>query len=139
MHFNENGIPGWDRSFDHNPLCFCGTRTFTPPEIHNGEMYEAHSADVWAMGLVFCCMLLGHLPYKDLDCLKARQLGCHTDCRKILDPVGFIVDSCLKIEMLLRPSAAELQLRDDYLPIALRRAQFVGMSTDELWPMLDHL
>ena len=107
-----------------------------PPELFNGEMYEANSADVWAMGMVLCFMVLGHLPYNSLDQVKTQKLGCHYGCFQRLDPVGLIVDSCLKMEMLLRPSAAELQLGDGYLPIALRRDELVGKSTKELWPIL---
>ena len=114
---------------------FCGTKAYTPPEIHNCELFSTDLADVWAMGLVLCFMLIGHLPYGDLEFVKAGQLGCHDACHRVLDPVAFIVWSCLKTEILLRPTAAELQLGDDYLPLSLERNSLVGMSTDELWKM----
>lgn len=108
---------------------------FTPPEIHNGEKYEANAADVWAMGLVLCFMILGHLPLfsRDIEDLKNGLFGCHDECLDTLQPVWFIADSCLKSEMLLRPRAVELQLRDDYLPIALRRDELETLSKEELW------
>ena len=110
-----------------------------PPELHNGELYEANAADVWAMGLVLCYMLLAHLPFPDLDSIKMGRRVCHTGCDKFIEPVHFIVDSCLRAEMLLRPTAAELQLRDGYLPLALERGKLVGVDREKLLSILRYV
>ena len=104
-------------------------------------MYEANAADVWAMGLVLCFMILGHLPFysRSIEHLKIALLGCHDQCFDILQPVWLIVDSCLKFKPLLRPTAAELKLREDYLPIALRRNKLEMLSNEELGEMLSRL
>ena len=114
---------------------------FTPPEIHNSETYEAYAADVWAMGLVLCFMLLGHLPFStdNVDSIKSGKIGCHPQCYNVLQPVWFIVSSCLKMEFLLRPSAPELQLRERYIPLALERHKLMSMSREELWEMMGHV
>ena len=105
-------------------------------------MFEANAADVWAMGLVLCFMVLGHLPFyrHDMEYIKMGLMGCHDRCFQALQPVWFIAKSCLKTEMLLRPTAAELQLRDGYLPISLRRDKLgKTLSREELWDMLFEL
>ena len=137
MRLPEGCIPGKGKLFRCDHAVFLGTRTFTPPEIHNGEMYEANAADVWAMGIVLCFMVLGHSPLhsRTIEHLKTGLLGCHQQCLDILQPVGLIVDSCLKFQPLLRPTAVELKLRDDYLPIALRRNKLEMFSNEELMEM----
>ena len=93
------------------------------------------------MGLVLCFMILGHVPLyqNSIEHLKMGLLGCHADCVETLKSVGLIVNSCLKFKLLLRPTAAELQLRENYLPIALRRDKLNDLSHEELEDMISYL
>ncbi|KAI0790209.1 kinase-like domain-containing protein, partial [Irpex lacteus] len=46
-------------AMDPNPQDFHGTKAYTPPEILNHEHYSRHAADIWAMGIVLCEMIVG--------------------------------------------------------------------------------
>ncbi|KAI0092392.1 kinase-like domain-containing protein [Irpex rosettiformis] len=133
----EGCIPGTGRLLDTDPGWFCGTKTYTPPEILNGEEYEAMSADVWAMGLVLCYMLVGRLPFSDLGCLQEGLFDVYNllgGAWEALLPVWFIVGRCLSSDHLWRPRASELQLRDNFLPLSMEYQKFIGVDWKSIAP-----
>ncbi|KAI0084311.1 kinase-like domain-containing protein [Irpex rosettiformis] len=128
----EDCIPGEGRLFNDDPEWFRGTRIYTPPEILNGEEYEAMAADVWAMGLVLCYMLVGRLPFSDLNYLRMGWFNNLGGDWEALLPVWFIVGRCLSLDHLWRPRAFQLQLRDDFFPIALEQQKFLGVNWHDM-------
>ncbi len=122
-------------TLDLHPENFRGTTVYTPPEILDGKPYIRAAADIWAMGLVLCEMITGVPPFLSMEALMCAQLyyGAGERTRKQLLPVWYLVGSCLHWNFLMRPSAAELQLRDDYLPILLERQQLIGDDIENNW------
>lgn len=113
---------------------FRGTSAYTPPEIHNGEQYEAMAADVWAMGLVMCHMVVGHMPFLYLESIKKGRFDYDIGCGgwEALLPVWYIVGSCLNMDHKWRPRAYQLQWREGWMPIALEHQKFIGVDWDIL-------
>ncbi len=123
------------RLMDFKPQHFCGTTLYMPPEVLNNEPYDRNAADVWAMGLVLCEMIVGFPPFMTVEGVIRAQLYCGggEGIRAALLPVWYIVGSCLHWDYCLRPSAAELQLCDAYFPIFLERQTFFGEDIENHW------
>ncbi|TSK17925.1 Serine/threonine-protein kinase pim-2 [Bagarius yarrelli] len=45
---------------------YSGTAVFAPPEVQNGEWYQAESATVWGLGILLYSLLCGYVPYKNM-------------------------------------------------------------------------
>lgn len=123
------------RVLDADPEGFRGTPSYTPPEILNGEPYERTRADIWAMGMVLCELIIGSPPFGTTEDVMMASIyrGWGVAVRQALLPVWYIVGSCLHWDYYVRPSAAELQLRVGYLPILLERQQVLGVDIEAHW------
>ncbi|KAJ3318944.1 hypothetical protein HDV06_006933 [Boothiomyces sp. JEL0866] len=42
---------------------FCGTPTYSPPEMISAKPYNGTKIDIWAMGVILYAMVAGHLPF----------------------------------------------------------------------------
>jgi WD repeat-containing protein 48 len=49
----------------NNPLAGIGTRPYMAPELFTQKVYRPKMADVWALGIVFCSIVLGRFPWKE--------------------------------------------------------------------------
>lgn len=137
MRFHEDFI-SCDPSeviLDYSPQNFRGTKAYTPPEIFRNEPYPRHGADIWAMGIVLCEMVVGVGPFWSYDDLMVARLypRCGEEVRQALLPVWYIVGSCMNWECDLRPSAEELRLRGDYLPVLLERQKIFNIDVESSW------
>ena len=60
---------GISRTFEKNELIEtpCGTASYAPPEMHNGERYNPILSDVWSSGVLLYSMVCGFLPFNEED------------------------------------------------------------------------
>jgi hypothetical protein len=71
---------------------FCGSPAFLSPEVSSFLPYHGPSADVWAMGVVLFCSIMGQFPFSSaieicsasLDCSKIADTLCADLLNKIL-------------------------------------------------------
>jgi serine/threonine-protein kinase ULK/ATG1 len=59
-----------------------GTWAYQAPEIWAGVVYDSQKADVFALGVTFCRMLSGRLPWRDAPTtaeLRGRIMACDAD------------------------------------------------------------
>lgn len=45
----------------------CGTPSYAPPEMLDGEKYHGMFSDIWSAGIVLFAMISGYLPFDDTD------------------------------------------------------------------------
>ena len=105
---------------------FCGTLSYTAPEILEHKCYSGAAVDVWSAGVVIYAMLQGDLPWSGTNALglltNMRQKPlmmnmCSDECQKLLSAM-------LSRDPALRPSAYEAlhsewlsNHDDDILPV----------------------
>lgn len=55
----------------------CGTENYLPPEMLKFKGYEGAKVDVWCLGVLFYCLLVGEYPFgeKNDSSLKKKILG----------------------------------------------------------------
>ena len=60
---------GISRTFEKNQLIEtpCGTASYAPPEMHNGEAYSPILSDAWSSGVLLFSMVCGYLPFSEED------------------------------------------------------------------------
>ena len=60
---------GISRNFETNELIHtpCGTASYAPPEMHNGDPYNPILSDVWSSGVLLYSMVCGYLPFSEED------------------------------------------------------------------------
>ena len=60
---------GISRTFEKNQLIEtpCGTASYAPPEMHNGEAYNPILSDAWSSGVLLFSMVCGYLPFSEED------------------------------------------------------------------------
>lgn len=68
---------GLSNFFSKNELLktYCGSPTYTAPELLEGRPYEGPSADIWSMGVILYAMLCGCPPYANSNVtLLSREI-----------------------------------------------------------------
>ncbi|KAG8774805.1 hypothetical protein FRC12_001823 [Ceratobasidium sp. 428] len=60
---------GFTREYDKGKLLdtFCGTTGYAAPEMLSGKKYLGAEVDVWSLGIILYCLLVGTLPFDDDD------------------------------------------------------------------------
>ncbi|CAE6384279.1 unnamed protein product [Rhizoctonia solani] len=60
---------GFTREFDKGKLLdtFCGTTGYAAPEMLAGSRYMGTEVDIWSLGIIMYCLLVGTLPFDDDD------------------------------------------------------------------------
>ena len=60
---------GISRNFQKNELIEtpCGTASYAPPEMHNGQAYNPILSESWSSGVLLFSMICGFLPFNDED------------------------------------------------------------------------
>ncbi|KAG8743176.1 hypothetical protein FRC10_000321 [Ceratobasidium sp. 414] len=60
---------GFTREYDKGKLLdtFCGTTGYASPEMLSGKRYLGAEVDVWSLGVILYCLLVGTLPFDDDD------------------------------------------------------------------------
>ncbi|KAG8690359.1 hypothetical protein FRC11_012155 [Ceratobasidium sp. 423] len=60
---------GFTREFDKGKLLdtFCGTTGYAAPEMLAGKRYMGTEVDIWSLGIIMYCLLVGTLPFDDDD------------------------------------------------------------------------
>lgn len=92
---------------------YCGSKSYSAPEILSGQPYNPYKADVWSMGVIAYVIVTDRMPFKDsmpnaeiVNVQKRRlysyppQLGLSAACRHTID--GLLV-----FEPQNRPSISE--------------------------------
>ncbi len=105
LQWHKNSIRlidfGLSCRFEHGRLLgtFCGSPAFASPEIWLREPYEGPDADIWAMGVVLYCCLVGVFPFATMQDVCKQDA---VDCSKIDDT------SCVDlVEKMLTKKVAE--------------------------------
>ena len=105
---------------------FCGTLSYTAPEILEHKCYSGAAVDIWSAGVVIYAMLHGDLPWSGRNAIgvltNMRQKPlmmnmCSVECQKLLSAM-------LNRDPALRPSAFE----------ALH-SEWLGNHDDDLLPV----
>ncbi len=60
---------------------FCGSPAYASPELLRKTPYDGYAADVWSVGIVLYCTIVGHLPFSSVG----DVLNTAMDCSKIID------------------------------------------------------
>ena len=60
---------GLSRNYPDNLLLSsaCGTPSYAPPEMLDGDEYHGLFSDIWSAGIVLFAMVCGYLPFEDSD------------------------------------------------------------------------
>ena len=60
----------------------CGSPCYSAPEMLKGNKYKPYPIDVWGLGIILYCMLVGALPFEDLkeDDLIRKVIQCDYNC-----------------------------------------------------------
>ncbi|CAE6351781.1 unnamed protein product [Rhizoctonia solani] len=60
---------GFTREYDKGKLLdtFCGTTGYAAPEMLAGSRYMGTEVDIWSLGIIMYCLLVGTLPFDDDD------------------------------------------------------------------------
>ena len=96
-----------------------GTRAFATPEWLKTGFYYAESSTVWQLGSLLYNMLNGDIPFhNDVEITKAHVVWR----RSISSPCRDLVESCLRLDPLARPSLTKISTHE-----------FVKMMTDQDW------
>lgn len=48
-----------------------GTLQYMPPELFGSSEYDARLADIWSLGIIYTCMVLGRFPWAVADVRNA--------------------------------------------------------------------
>ncbi|KAF8360960.1 hypothetical protein PRIPAC_87883 [Pristionchus pacificus] len=94
-------------------VTYCGSKSYSAPEILSGQPYNPYKADVWSMGVIAYVIVTDRMPFKDsmpnaeiVNAQKRRlysyppQLALSAACRHTID--GLLV-----FEPQARPSISE--------------------------------
>ncbi|GMS84071.1 hypothetical protein PENTCL1PPCAC_6246, partial [Pristionchus entomophagus] len=79
-------------------VTYCGSKSYSAPEILSGQPYNPYKADVWSMGVIAYVIVTDRMPFKDsmpnaeiVNAQKRRlysyppQLGLSAACRHSID------------------------------------------------------
>ncbi|GMT14624.1 hypothetical protein PFISCL1PPCAC_5921, partial [Pristionchus fissidentatus] len=105
---------GFARRMDNDlSVTYCGSKSYSAPEILSGQPYNPYKADVWSMGVIAYVIVTDRMPFKDsmpnaeiVNAQKRRlysyppQLGLSAACRHTID--GLLV-----FEAQSRPSISD--------------------------------
>ncbi|KAF8756595.1 Pkinase protein [Rhizoctonia solani] len=60
---------GFTREYEKSKLLdtFCGTTGYAAPEMLAGKRYTGSEVDIWSLGIIMYCLLVGTLPFDDDD------------------------------------------------------------------------
>ncbi|KAH7334897.1 hypothetical protein B0J17DRAFT_671974 [Rhizoctonia solani] len=60
---------GFTREYEKSKLLdtFCGTTGYAAPEMLAGKRYMGTEVDIWSLGIIMYCLLVGALPFDDDD------------------------------------------------------------------------
>ncbi|KAF8740473.1 Pkinase protein, partial [Rhizoctonia solani] len=60
---------GFTREYEKSKLLdtFCGTTGYAAPEMLAGKRYMGSEVDIWSLGIIMYCLLVGTLPFDDDD------------------------------------------------------------------------
>ncbi|XP_071106819.1 testis-specific serine/threonine-protein kinase 3-like [Haliotis cracherodii] len=53
---------------------FCGTVTYSSPEVLTGEEYDAFKLDIWSLGVILYSLVCGSFPFDDFSISQMVQL-----------------------------------------------------------------
>ncbi|KAM4873978.1 sperm motility kinase 4A-like isoform 1-T1 [Thomomys bottae] len=59
----------------------CGTLPFWAPELFKHQGYDGHKVDVWSLGVLLYCMVVGYLPFSAWTWGKLRKQVLSGQCR----------------------------------------------------------
>ncbi|KAJ3269680.1 hypothetical protein HDV01_001108 [Terramyces sp. JEL0728] len=63
MRFKHPNIIKIYKVFESPDDTFCGTPTYSPPEMISGQPYHGTKIDIWSMGIILYGMVAGNLPF----------------------------------------------------------------------------
>ena len=90
----------------------CGSALFLPPEMIKKQAYDPFKADVWSLGVSLYLIVVGSIPWLNLEMSEALKLmqafqpDLPLNCPKA---VRDVVKQCLVVDPSKRPSIFEIQ------------------------------
>ena len=83
---------GLSRTYTNDKLLStpCGTPSYAPPEMLNGEDYHGLLSDIWSAGVVLYAMLAGYLPFDESN----EEINCQKIIKGEFTIPDWVSDSC---------------------------------------------
>ncbi|KAK2167205.1 hypothetical protein LSH36_31g04036 [Paralvinella palmiformis] len=91
---------------------FCGSAAYAAPEVLLGKPYLGQAYDVWSLGVILYCMVIGYMPFDDTN---IKRMIRHQTEKKIKFPKNVKVsEDCRElIHRMLDPSPKERATVED--------------------------
>ncbi|MCQ2816674.1 MAG: protein kinase [archaeon] len=106
----------------------CGTPSYAPPEMLNGEEYEGTSSDIWSCGIILYAMLCGTLPFSES---KEEII-----CSKILNHDYSIPEFLSPLAKDLLNNIMKIHPRERYTIEDIKKHPWFNLTTPSLKPGL---
>ncbi|EAY07390.1 CAMK family protein kinase [Trichomonas vaginalis G3] len=103
---------------------FCGSVAFASPECINHLNYDSKSADIWSCGVICYYLATGSIPWKGkniVQIMRSITTVNYTIPSTVSLPVKSIIQQCLQLDPVKRPSASKL-LESPFFSTKVRRS-----------------
>lgn len=105
---------GFARMCSDGNFCktMCGTPNYCAPEVLAHENYYGAAADVWSLGIVLYALLVGSLPFDDvnLSSLYAKaSIGCYSEPRHVTATAKTLLRKMLNPNPVTRITLEDIQ------------------------------
>lgn len=90
----------------------CGTPAYCAPEVLGNEIYYGAAADIWSLGVVLYCLLVGKLPFEEVNtaALYTKAMKrCYNEPRHVSTAVKQLLRRMLDPNPVTRITIDEIQ------------------------------
>jgi len=137
--FKENVVKITDYGFCKQSIdlseTFCGSKSYSPPEILEGTNYDIFKADIWSLGVVGYVMLTNTMPFRE-DVQQNSMIVAAQKARRYRYPGNLMlsnsckstIDAMMTFDAIFRPSIKDCR----FLPWFKRQQQYQPASRQQL-------